>query len=200
MDMMIEIFGYIGSAFVVVSMLMSSIVKLRVINTVGCVVSVVYSIIVGAIPLALMNACLIVINVYNLVMLKKTSKKYDLVETNSDDAMMTYFVNKYESDIKQYFLEFNKTEVNGKKAYAVCCDGNMAGVIIGSENNGTFDVDIDYTSPVYRDCSVGKFLYSSLKLKGITTLSFSKPYSKNHEDYLKKMGFESCENGFVKTI
>ena len=30
--MLIEIFGYIGSALVVVSMLMSSVVKLRVIN------------------------------------------------------------------------------------------------------------------------------------------------------------------------
>lgn len=200
MDMMIEIFGYIGSAFVVISMLMSSIVKLRVINTVGCVVSVVYSIIVGAIPLALMNACLIIINVYNLVMLKKTSKKYDLVETNSDDAMVKYFIDKYESDIKSYFVEFKKDSLNNKKAYAVCCDGNMAGIVLGDETNGDFQVEIDYTSPIYRDCSVGKFLYSELKKHNIHMMLFSKQHSKVHEDYLNKMGFGKVENVYVKDI
>ena len=40
--MLIEIFGYIGSARVVVSMLMSSIVKLRVINIFGSVISGTY--------------------------------------------------------------------------------------------------------------------------------------------------------------
>ena len=69
--MMIEIFGYIGSALVVVSMLMSSIVKLRIINTVGSVISGIYAVICGAIPLAVMNICLITINIYGLVKLLK---------------------------------------------------------------------------------------------------------------------------------
>ncbi len=38
---LIEIFGYIGSVLVIVSMLMSSIVKLRIINTVGRCVSII---------------------------------------------------------------------------------------------------------------------------------------------------------------
>ena len=36
--MIIELIGYLGSALVVFSMLMTSIVKLRVVNTVGCVI------------------------------------------------------------------------------------------------------------------------------------------------------------------
>ena len=63
--MLIEIFGYIGSVLVVVSMLMPSIVKLRVINTIGSIVSGIYALIVGAFPLVLMNSCLIIINIYN---------------------------------------------------------------------------------------------------------------------------------------
>ncbi len=53
--MLIEIFGYIGSILVVVSMLMSSIVKLRAINTIGSVISGIYAVVCGA----LMNICLI---------------------------------------------------------------------------------------------------------------------------------------------
>ena len=40
---MIEIFGYIGCIFVIISMLMTSVVKLRVINTVGSSISAVYA-------------------------------------------------------------------------------------------------------------------------------------------------------------
>ena len=48
--MLIEIFGYIGSVLVVVSLLLSSIVKLRVVNTIGSIVSGIYALIVGALP------------------------------------------------------------------------------------------------------------------------------------------------------
>ena len=67
--MILEIIGYIGSFLVVISMLMSSIIKLRVINTIGSVISGIYAVICGALPLALMNLCLIIINVVNLVKL-----------------------------------------------------------------------------------------------------------------------------------
>ena len=42
-SMIIEIAGYIGSVLVVVSMLMSSIVKLRIINTTGSSISAIYA-------------------------------------------------------------------------------------------------------------------------------------------------------------
>ena len=71
----IEIAGYVGSTLVVVSMLMSSVVKLRVINTIGSVISATYALIIHSYPLALMNICLIIINVYNLMKLLKTKQQ-----------------------------------------------------------------------------------------------------------------------------
>ena len=65
----IELAGYLGSTLVVVSMLMSSVVKLRVINTIGSVISATYALIIHSYPLALMNICLIIINCYNLIKL-----------------------------------------------------------------------------------------------------------------------------------
>ena len=100
--MILEIIGYIGSALVVVSMLMSSIVKLRVINTVGSVISMAYAIAVGAFPLALMNICLIVINVYNLIKLLRNKKVYELVKGTPDDSLVKYFLQHYKNDIEIY--------------------------------------------------------------------------------------------------
>ena len=131
-QVMLEIFWYIGSFLVVFSMLMSSVIKLRIINTIGSVVSGIYALICGAFPLVLMNGCLIVINVYNLYKLLKTEQQYDMVESKKEDALLGYFLGKYYEDIKKYFPEF-MLEATYDKAYVVCCNGNPAGVLLGKE-------------------------------------------------------------------
>ncbi|MBR5509594.1 MAG: YgjV family protein [Lachnospiraceae bacterium] len=176
-QMLIEIFGYIGSVLVVVSMLMSSVVKLRIINTVGSVISGTYALIIGSFPLALMNICLIIINVYNLFKLLKTEQKYDLVEGKVDETFLDYFLQRYKEDIKLYFPGFDGKKSSMDKVYFVCCEGNPAGILLGTEKEkGVLDIEIDYSVPTYRDCSVGTYLYSKLT------------------SYMNKMGFTK-ENG-----
>ena len=196
--MLIEIFGYIGSALVVVSMLMSSIVKLRVVNTVGSIVSGIYALIVRAFPLVLMNGCLIIINLYNLFKLLKTNQVYDLVDGNADDALVAYFLERYADDIKACFPGFKKEDVCGKKAYIVCCDGNPAGVLVGDEKDGEIDILIDYSIPSYRDCSVGTYLYSQLPAKNIKKLVYAQNKTEVHVSYMNKMGFVQENDAYVK--
>lgn len=198
-SMWIEIFGYIGSALVVISMLMSSVVKLRVINTVGSIVSGIYAIICGAFPLALMNGCLIVINVYNLYKLLHTKTEYDLV-IGECDTNVQYFLNRYSTDIVQYFPGFNANDHLDEKAYVVYCDGNPSGVLLGREQDGNLDITIEYTTPKYRDCSIGKYLYKQLSSTNIDSLSFSQSLSNTHIDYMKKMGYIKNDTSFVKAF
>lgn len=198
--MIIEIFGYIGSALVVVSMLMSSVVKLRVINTAGSIVSGIYAIICGAFPLALMNGCLIIINFINLYRLLKAKQAYDLVEANSEDASVKYFLDRYYDDIKMYFPEFDKEKNGETKAYVVYCDGMPSGILLGKEKEGTIDIIIDYSTPIYRDCSVGRYLYSKLLSKGIDTLLFSQKQSEVHSAYMNKMGFVKEKDAYIKKL
>ena len=57
--MIIEMIGYLGSVLVLISFLMSSVVKLRVINAVGSLVFAGYALIIHSYPTALMNFCLV---------------------------------------------------------------------------------------------------------------------------------------------
>lgn len=197
---LIEIFGYIGSALVVVSMLMASIVKLRVVNMVGSVVSGIYALIVGAVPLFLMNGCLIIINMVSLYKLLKTRKSYDLVDGKADDALVEYFIRRYESDIKTYFPEFRKEDTFGKRTFIVCCDGNPAAVLIGEEEEGVMNIMVDYSTPAYRDCSAGHFLYSKLPERSINKIICDLNVSPEHSSYLRKMGFAKEESVYVKKL
>lgn len=196
----IELVGYLGSTLVVVSMLMSSVVKLRVVNTIGSVVSVTYALIIHAYPLALMNICLIIINCYNLAKLLKSERQYDLIPVGKDDAFLAYFMAHYREDIRNFFQEAEKAATTSDTAYIVCCDAAPAGLLLGNvKENGVLEIAVDYSTPTYRDCSVGKYLYSRLPDKGIRKLVCSGECGK-HKDYLEKMGFVRKDGVYEKTM
>lgn len=70
----IEWVGYAASAMIAISLLMTSVVRLRIINTIGCILFVIYGSIVGAYPVAVANAIIVVINLYHICKLKKDKK------------------------------------------------------------------------------------------------------------------------------
>lgn len=192
--MLIEIYGYIGSALVVVSMLMSSVVKLRVINTIGSIISGTYALIIGSFPLALMNGSLIVINLYNLYKLLKSEQHYEMTESKADDAYLNYLLNYYKDDIKTYFPEFELGKSAFDAVYVVSNDAVPAGICLGKmKDNGEMELVLDYSTPVYRDCSVGNYLYPKMAKNGVKKLVYTGK-TQDHISYLEKMGFVS-ENG-----
>ena len=67
MEIFIEILGYCGTALVIISMLMTSITKLRIVNMCGGVVTLVYCIMINSMPMMLMNAILIATNLVQLI-------------------------------------------------------------------------------------------------------------------------------------
>lgn len=63
-----EIVGYTASLLVLVSFLMKNVRKLRIINTIGCTVFIIYGILLGwSIPIILTNGAIVLINGYYLV-------------------------------------------------------------------------------------------------------------------------------------
>ena len=75
MNIYLEIFGYIGTALIISSMMMKSINKLRILNISGSVISVIYSILSNTWPVVLLNGALIAVNVYQLIKANIQKKK-----------------------------------------------------------------------------------------------------------------------------
>ena len=62
----VEVIGYVASVLVAGSLVMVSVVKLRVINLGGAVAFVAYGLLIGAFSLVLTNGFIVVVNVYHL--------------------------------------------------------------------------------------------------------------------------------------
>ncbi len=62
----IEFIGYAASLFLIISFAMNDVVWLRIVNSVGCLLFVIYGILKKAYPVTIANLIIIGLNVYHI--------------------------------------------------------------------------------------------------------------------------------------
>ena len=70
----LEIFGYLGSGLILLSMMMTSVERLRWINMSGAIISMIYGGIMGTWPVVFLNAGTIAINIVQIIRLHRQKK------------------------------------------------------------------------------------------------------------------------------
>ena len=198
-EMIIEAVGYLGSFLVLVSFLMTSVVKLRIVNTIGSLIFMIYALIIKSYPTAVMNACLVLINLRFLWKSRQTEKELDLVMADKDCSIVQYLLSYYREDIQKCFpgITFDLTDAN--RTYIVSCNGKPVGLTLGKLEEDKLDLLLDYSIPEYRDFSIGAYLINRYKEEGIKKLIYSGP-TENHTAYLTKLGFIKTEGGYEKEL
>lgn len=199
MNVYLEIFGYIGTALVLISMMMTSVVKLRLFNTIGSAISMTYSILCGAWPVVFLNGGLIIINLYQLIRLKKTKVVFTSVEVSPEDRSLAYFLQRCADDIAQSFPDYTFCHGENTQAYMILEGLEPVGVTIGQREGSTFVIELDYVTRKYRDCSIANFVFAEMKQAGITTVVADNT-SALHAPYLKKMGFQKLDGRQIKKL
>jgi hypothetical protein len=201
----VEWFGYLASLVVLVSLTMTSIVKLRVINFIGCLLFAAFAYFIDSYPTMLMNLGIACINVYYLHQLAGSKDKFKLVSATVDSEYFDHFVATNIKGIKQ------QTTVNelraGNSAFYMLRNNAIAGLLVGTkQDDGVFNVCLDYVTPEYRDLKLAQYLYQTnpelIKSRGISVLRATANTSE-HSDYLINVGFnklEGSDNSYEKRL
>lgn len=189
-----EIIGYIASVLVAVSLMMSKIVKLRVVNMIGAAIFSLYGVLIGSIPVAGMNGFIVLINVYYLYKIYTNEEYFTLLRVSYDSEYLMKFLNFYKSQIDESQPNFQYEPVENGCNIFVLRDMVPAGVLIGrEENENELHVDLDFVIPSYRDFKIGRFLFSDnidfFRDHGVETV-VARGGDKEHQTYLKEMNFE----------
>ena len=163
----LEWLGYAASVIVLVSLSMASIVKLRWYNMLGAMLFALYGFLIGSYPVAFMNFLIVCTNIYYLVKMNKHKESFKVIELEGNDGILNYYLDSYKKDIAKFFPDFKSAE--GKLSVFVLRDMSVAGIFIGEVKEDTFQIDIDYALPQYRDFKVATHLYN--KLSDILTTS-----------------------------
>ena len=198
-----EIIGYVGSALVLISFLMASVVKLRVVNCIGSFIFAVYALLIRSYPTMIMNICLVLINLYYLWKLRNSEPNinlyylwklrnsepnYRLVSLTPGGDYVDFFLREHREDIAKCFPGRNWVDGELNRAWLVCHNDEAAGLLLGTESGGVLDVALDYSTPAYRDSSEGRYLVEHLGQEGLKLLRYEHA-EQGHVAYLKKMGY-----------
>lgn len=202
-----EIIGYIASVLVAVSLMMSKIVKLRIVNLVGAAIFSLYGILIGSIPVAAMNGFIVLINVYYLTKIFGDVEYFKILKVSADSDYLEAFLNFYSGQIKKFQPDFFDETINGDLNLFVLRDMVPAGLLMGKiEPGGRLAVQLDFVVPKYRDFKIGAFLFEDnseyFREKGIREV-ISKPGSDKHNKYLQEMGFklkEGANDVYVRDV
>lgn len=188
----VEWFGYLASLVVLVSLTMTSIIKLRVINFIGCILFAMFAYFIDSYPTMFMNIGIAGINVYFLWKIRTSKEQFTLISASVGSEYFDYFVSSYQKEIEEQAPIVQLKEAD--TAFYMLRNNSIAGVLVGNLNGeGELSVLLDYVTPEYRDFKLAHYYYEShpdvIKARGVTSLR-AQATTPDHKVYLQKMGFE----------
>ena len=198
----VELVGYLASALIVVSLLMASLWRLRIINLVGAVVFTAYGALIASVPVMVTNGAIILIDVYYLVVMlrdRAAQAYFEVVETPPDTPLLERFVAFHADDIARFQPRFAGLQPD-HLAWAILRDGAPVGVVLARREGDVATIDLDYVSPAHRDQRAGTRFYASPALfapHGITRL-MTHAEVEAHRRYVTAMGFHPVDGGLFE--
>ncbi|HET6985150.1 MAG TPA: hypothetical protein VFI00_00995 [Kribbella sp.] len=197
----LSIIGWGGSALVVWSLLQTRILRLRLLNLIGCVILVGFNLAIGVWPMVGMNAVLAVINVVHLWRLlrhRHDETEYTVLQVNESDAYLDHVLARHERDISRFNPGF--TPDASPYAFLVQHGDRTVGVVLAHDAGaGRAQIDLDYVLPKYRDFTPGEFVYRRSDV--FTDHGFHQvlapPRMRESMPYLNKLGFHPEGNDLV---
>ncbi len=204
----LEWIGYLASALVLISLLMSSIIKLRWINLTGSLVFAVYGFCIGALPVGISNLIIMCINIYYLVKIYSGKDYFRILPVSGSLEYLVDFLSFYKNEIAKFFPEREYKVDDDTVGFFVLRNMVPAGIFLAKKvGEDTLIIELDFVIPEYRDFKIGKYLYKEQRnyflQRGYNKFT-SFAMNKKHAAYLLKMGFQKTvsqeKEVFIKGI
>ena len=188
-----ELVGYVASVLVAVSLTMSSILRLRLINLVGSLAFTVYGTLIHAYPVAAVNGFIVLINLYYLRKMFGTREYFRLLSVEADSEYLRYFLTFHDREIRRYLPEFLYAPSPQQVTVFILRDLIPAGLFIGKvEAGGVLRVKLDFVIPQYRDFKIGRYLFTEqadyFRGQGVRQI-VTAAGNAEHAAYLRRIGF-----------
>jgi len=184
--------GYLASALIATSLLMRSIVRLRLFNLAGAATFSVYGFLIGAYPVGILNLLTASINIVQLIRLGRRHEIFRILEVRPQSEYLQYFLDFEQNELRRFFPRFRFDPDHTNVVLFVLRDLVPAGVLLGRIDDGNLHVDLDYVVPQYRDLKVGRFLFVDradfFRERGVRWI-LSPADTEEHAAYLRRMGF-----------
>lgn len=198
-----ELVGYLASGLVVVSLAMTSVVRLRVVSLIGSAIFVSYGLMLPSVPIIITNVAVAALNVWFLAKEFRPNRDLGAVPIAADAPFLVDFLRSHHPDIRRTWPAFAGVH-QGDFVLLLVRDGLPAGALAGKQEGNTLLLNLDYVMSAYRDSRIGQWLYEGpgakvLRDAGITRVIL--PMLGTHGgDYLRGVGFAEVDGALVRQL
>ena len=161
-DHWLDVLGWGGSALLVYSLLQASVLRLRILNAIACVILIVFNGVLEVWPMVGMNAVLVAINAWFIVtMLRQRHDEtaFEVLQVAPDEEYLRHVLRVHGEDILRFNPDFVHDPGDTHDAFLVQKGDETVGVVLLREEGDTAHVLLDYVTPRYRDFSPGEFVW-----------------------------------------
>ena len=199
----VELIGYLGSILVAISLMMKSLLRLRIINLFGALFFTVYGLLLGAYPVAFLNGIIVCIDLYYLFQMWRQKDFFTFLEVSPQGKYLNAFLEFHRADILEIIPTFTRTTGEDLLCFFILRNMMPAGLFIAKVQGEEAYIQLDYVIPNYRDFKVARFIFEEnaafFRERGIHRF-VSDGGSAIHRKYLEKMEFVIRGETYVHEI
>ncbi len=207
-DHWLDLFGWAGSALLIVSLLQARVLRFRLLNLVAGLMLVVFNAVIMVWPMVAMNLATSGINVWMIRRLlrdRHDHSAFKVLAVRSDDAYLGHFLDVHRADVTTYQPDFAWDGVphEDRRPFLILKGDETVGVVILRVDRGDGDVahvELDYVTKRFRDFSPGEFVWREsgmLRRLGITTVVTSPTMV---DPYYARVGFRREGESYVLAV
>jgi GNAT superfamily N-acetyltransferase len=201
----VELIGYAASALVVLSLAMSSVVRLRLLSLAGSCTFLIYAVQIRSVPIIITNLAIACINIWYLRLELLLKRHLGVTPLPVPSPFLDNFLAYHLDDMRRFQPDFTipADDAGDVVALLLTRDSLPAGVLIGRRDGDTLHIIADYVLKSYRDSRLGSWLFGEgtdvFRSIGIARL-VSLPGSEAHRSYLDQVGFRPEGNRYVLEV
>jgi hypothetical protein len=200
-----ELFGWVGSILVIVSLTQSRVLRFRWLNLAGALIATVYNAAVEIWPFAVMNGVISVIDVYWVLRLRRErhdEATYEVIEVRTDDTLWRHLLAVHREDMARFSPDTLDPVGPDRSAFVVARGDETVGfVVVRDAGAGVGRVELDYVTPRFRDFTPGEFVYRRSGIfaaKGFSSLEHADDVASR--DYLTRVGFQRVGEVWTRPV
>ncbi len=163
-DHWLDLFGWLGSALLIVSLLQTRVLRFRLLNLAASLSLVLFNALVSVWPMVGMNVATSAINVWFIARMLRERHDDAVVQglqVGPREAYLQHFLQVHGADITKYQPGFDAGGLTEEDlAFQVEREDETVGVVLIRREGDVARVLLDYVTQRYRDFSPGEFVWN----------------------------------------
>jgi hypothetical protein len=200
-----ELVGYAASVLIVAGLLMTSVLRLRLLGLAGAVLFSAYAVLIDALPVLVTNATIVVVHLYHLRRILRDRARdeyFEVVPWRITGAYVPRFLRFWRADIARFQPDFSGLR-DDHQAFIVLRDVVPVGLVLYRDlGAGTARIDLDYVTPAHRDQRAAHYVldpdgpFGELGIERLETTGVTDA----HQRYLERVGFVRGADGYTISL